>query len=115
MMRYQTFQQILRQQAEQTPEATAILAPGRMPLTYHALYQQVELTVARLSSLGIGRNERVAIVLPNGPEMAVTFLAVAAAATSAPLNPAYRAAEFDFYLSDLGAKALLIHANMVDS
>ena len=38
----------------------------------------------------------------------MAFLSVASAATSAPLNPAYRASEFDFYLSDLDAKALLV-------
>ena len=32
----------------------------------------------------------------------------AAGATAAPLNPAYRADEFEFYLSDLKAKVLLI-------
>ena len=62
--------------------------------------------------MGIGRNDRVAIVLPDGPEMAVTFVAVAAGATSAPLNPAYRANEFDFYLSDLNAKALVVQAGI---
>jgi acyl-CoA synthetase (AMP-forming)/AMP-acid ligase II len=46
--------------------------------------------------------------------MAVAFLAVASFAASAPLNPAYRADEFEFYLSDLGAKAL-IAAGGVDS
>lgn len=114
-MKHQTIHQILKHQAEQNPEATAILAPDRPPLTYRALYQQVERTVGWLNDLDIGLNERVAIVLPNGPDMAVAFLAVAAGATSAPLNPAYRAAEFDFYLSDLGAKALLIQADMEDS
>jgi acyl-CoA synthetase (AMP-forming)/AMP-acid ligase II/acyl carrier protein len=64
--------------------------------------------------MGVGRNDRVAIVLPNGPEMAVAFLAVTAGATSAPLNPAYGAKEFDFYLSDLNAKALIIQSE-VDS
>src|SRR5690606_37819819 len=54
--------------------------------------------------------DRVAIVLPNGPEMASAFVSVAAAATTAPLNPAYRAEELDFYLSDIGAKAILIGA-----
>ena len=58
--------------------------------------------------MGIGRNDRVAIVLPNGPEMAAAFIAIACGATTAPLNPAYRAEEFDFYLSDLNAKALVI-------
>jgi acyl-CoA synthetase (AMP-forming)/AMP-acid ligase II len=61
-----------------------------------------------LHVLGIGRNDRVAIVLPNGPEMATAFLSVAACATTAPLNPAYRAEELDFYLSDIGAKAILV-------
>jgi acyl-CoA synthetase (AMP-forming)/AMP-acid ligase II/acetyltransferase-like isoleucine patch superfamily enzyme/acyl carrier protein len=49
----------------------------------------------------------VAVVLPNGPEMASAFVAVASGAACAPLNPAYKAEEFDFYLSDLGARALI--------
>lgn len=48
--------------------------------------------------------------MPNGPEMAVAFVSVAAGATCAPLNPAYRANEFEFYLSDLKARALLIQS-----
>ncbi len=60
----------------------------------------------------VGRDDRVAIVLPNSPEMAVFFLAVAAGATSAPLNPAYLASDFDFYISDLKAKALIVLAGM---
>ncbi len=68
------------------------------------------LTVADLNRLGIGRNDRVAIVLPNGPELAVAFLSIAGAATCAPLNPGYTAAEFDFYLSDLGPKALVVQS-----
>ena len=41
----------------------------------------------QLNARGVGRGDRVAIVLPNGPEMATAFLAVAATATTAPLNP----------------------------
>ena len=40
--------------------------------------------------------------------MAVGFLATAAGATCAPLNPDYRAEEFDFYLEDLNARALIV-------
>ena len=68
-------------------------------------------TVERLNALGIGRGDRVAIVLPNGPEMAAAFVSVAAAATTAPLNPAYRAEELEFYLGDIGARALLVAAD----
>jgi acyl-CoA synthetase (AMP-forming)/AMP-acid ligase II len=61
-----------------------------------------------LNRAGIGRDDRVAIVLPNGPEAAAAFLGVATCATAAPLNPAYRQDEFDFYLSDLKAKAIIV-------
>ena len=60
------------------------------------------------SDLGVGRGDRVAIVLPNGPEMASAFISLAAGVTTAPLNPGYRRKEYDFYLEDLGAKALVV-------
>jgi len=91
-------------------ESTALTAPGGVPLTFGALRALVATTVATLNAMGIGRNERVGIVLPNGPEMATAFVSVASGATSAPLNPAYRADEFEFYLSDLGARALIVDA-----
>jgi acyl-CoA synthetase (AMP-forming)/AMP-acid ligase II len=50
----------------------------------------------------------VGIVLDNGPEMAAAFLTIGSAATAAPLNPGYRADEFEFYLTDLRAKLLVV-------
>jgi acyl-CoA synthetase (AMP-forming)/AMP-acid ligase II len=88
--------------------APAIAAPGRAPLDYAGLRAHVESTVASLNALGVGRNDTVAIVLPNGPEMATSFLAVACAATTAPLNPGYRDEEFEFYLKDLEARLLVV-------
>lgn len=88
--------------------AAAIAAPNRSELTFQGLRQQAEVTVARLNELGIGRGDRVAIVLPNGPEMASAFVTVACGAATAPLNPAYQRPEFQFYLTDLKAKALLV-------
>jgi oxalate---CoA ligase len=89
-------------------DAPAISAPGRQPLSFGALRALIEQTLAALNAAGIGRNDRVAIVLPNGPEMAAAFITCASGVASAPLNPAYRADEFEFYLSDLDAKALLV-------
>ena len=88
--------------------AVAFVGSGCPPLTYGGLRAHVERTVASLNRLGIGRNDRVALVLPNGTEMATAFIAVAAGTMSAPLNPAYRAEEFEFYLADLKAKALIV-------
>ena len=91
-----------------TGNAVALSAPDRPDLTYAGLRTHVEATVAALNARGIGRNDRVAIVLPNGSEMASAFVAIAAGATTAPLNPAYRRPEFEFYLQDLGARAVVL-------
>jgi acyl-CoA synthetase (AMP-forming)/AMP-acid ligase II/acyl carrier protein len=56
----------------------------------------------------VGSLDRVAVVLPNGPGMAVAFLGVATAAACAPLNPGYTSEEFDFYLQDLDARAVVV-------
>ncbi len=89
-------------------DAPALRAPGRPALTHGALRALAARTVAALNALGIGRGERVAIVLPNGPEMASAFLCIAAGACTAPLNPAYKQDEFAFYLDDLKARALVV-------
>ncbi len=109
-----TIHDLLKASVERNAAAIAIAASGRQPLSYLRLLHQVEDTVRALSSAGLKRNDRVALVLPNGPEMAVAFLAVAAGATCAPLNPAYTEDEFDFYISDLNARALIV-ASGVDS
>ncbi|MFM8322076.1 MAG: non-ribosomal peptide synthetase [Chloroflexota bacterium] len=92
-------------------ERTAVTAPGRPPLSYAALYAQAVDVQRSLNRLGVGRRggqtDRVALVLPNGPEMAAAFVAVAACAACAPLNPSYREVEFDYYLGDLKAAALI--------
>ena len=90
------------------PAGAAINAPGRDALTFDGLRAQIERTGETLNGFGLGREDPIAIVLPNGPEMATAFLGVASAATAAPLNPGYRAEEFDFYLSDLEARAVLV-------
>ncbi len=94
------------------PGATALSAPGGVSLTYQTLRKLASDTNIALNARGIGRNDRVAIVLDNGPEMAAAFLSIGAGATAAPLNPAYRADEFEFYLSDLKARLLVVGQDM---
>lgn len=89
-------------------KAPAIGAPGRDWMSYEGLRTQAAKVADQLHAVGVGRNDRVAIVLPNGPEMAVAFVTIAQAATTAPLNPAYREDEFAFYLEDLKAKAIVL-------
>src|SRR5690606_27634228 len=75
---------------------------------YGELRSLAEATRAVLRGMGVSVRDRVAIVLPNGPIMAASFLTVGAAASTAPLNPAYRREEYDFYLGDLRPKLLIV-------
>jgi oxalate---CoA ligase len=89
-------------------DATALSTPGGTPLRYRALRALVADIAQELGARGIGAGDRVAIVLDNGPEMAAAFLTVGSAAAAAPLNPNYRADEFEFYLTDLRARLLIV-------
>ncbi|MEM9807081.1 MAG: AMP-binding protein [Cyanobacteria bacterium P01_D01_bin.56] len=93
----------------------AIAAPNRSTLSYGHLHEQVTKVIGLLRSLGIQRNDRVAAALANGPEAAVAFLAIAAGATYAPLNPNYRDSEYEFYLNDLRPKALIVQPGVAES
>ena len=76
-------------------------------MTYRALRERVDALSDKLRGMGVGPSDRIAIVLPNGPEMAIAFLAATTAGCAAPLNPKYRESEFRFYMEDLKAKVLL--------
>ena len=105
-----TIPDVLLAHADRAPQETAIEAPGRPPLSYAALWHAVNTCAGQLRGIGIQRQDRVAVCLPNGAEMAVAFLAVASAAVCAPLNPEYRERELEFFLSDLQPKAILLLA-----
>ena len=87
--------------------APAIAAPGGRALSFAALAALAERTVAALNAAGIGRGDRVAIALPEGPGMAAAFAAIAAGAAAAPLNPAWREGECRRHLEHLGARLLV--------
>jgi acyl-CoA synthetase (AMP-forming)/AMP-acid ligase II/acyl carrier protein len=101
--------QWLTERAQAQPEAPALMAPGRRTLSYSGLTGFVSHIAGALSAGGYGCQDRLAIVLPAGPEAATAFLAVSAFATAAPLNPSLRQEDFEFYLSDLGIQGLVTH------
>ena len=90
--------------------AAALAAPGRPALTYAALRETVAGGAAALAATGVRHGERVALVMPNGPEAATAFLAVASSAVACPLNPALTGDELRWVLTDLNARAVLVPA-----
>ena len=100
--------------AREHGKRSALVAEGRVPLLYGDVPALVGAVADRLRQRAIGPDDRVALVIPNGPEAASAFLSVACAAVCAPLNPAYRRSELDFFLEDLQARAVVV-ARDVDS
>lgn len=98
--------------AEHIPDSVALLAPGRNALRFRRLWEQIRQTISVLNNAGVSRKDRIGIIVPNGSEMALCTITVAACATSVPLNPAYRESEFDFYIGSLDIKALVIQRDL---
>jgi acyl-CoA synthetase (AMP-forming)/AMP-acid ligase II len=93
-------------------DTTAIVLPeADIKVTYKSLCDQVSAMADALATIGIGRGDRVATVLPNGLPAIVSFIAASVAGTAAPLNPGYREDEINFYLEDTNAKVLLVPAD----
>ena len=106
----ETLGSLLGRVVETGPDAEYLLSPDRPPLNYADLQRLVLAFGEVLRTAGLQRGDRLALVLPNGPEMATAFLATASQICCAPLNPDYSATEFEFYLTDLQAKAVLLPA-----
>ena len=92
--------------------STAIIIPREptpIVLSHRELHRRVLSFQKKLAALGISHEDAVASALPNGLELVVAFLATALQrAICAPLNPAYKQDEFEFYLDDLKAAVVLV-------
>ncbi|XP_077241826.1 AMP-dependent synthetase and ligase family protein [Tasmannia lanceolata] len=99
---------LLKNVAGEFPSRRALSVSGKYDLTHERLDLLIEEAASRLSGSGIGAGDVVALTFPNTPEFVIMFLAVIRArAIAVPLNSAYTAEEFEFYLSDSEAKLLL--------
>jgi len=104
---FETLSALIRGGAVSADRA-ALLAPGREPMSYGELTELIERTGRRLRALGLTARARIAVALPNGPEAASAFLALASCSACAPLNPALRKSDFEAALRSLRAEAMLV-------
>ncbi len=107
-MKQKTIKNIIDKQKD---ENVALTSEKFQPLKYGELKKLINKIARQLSSQGISNKDRAAIVLPNGPHMATSFLAISSFMTAAPLNPAYKTEEYEFYLNDLKPKIVLVEPN----
>ena len=95
----------------QNDNRIAITSESSSPLKFLDLKSLIERISKQLSGNGINNKDRAAIVLPNGPYMATSFLAISSYMSAAPLNPNYKSEEFEFYLEDLKPKIVIVEKN----
>ncbi len=102
-----TIPDLLRQAAEQYPQQTACVFMGAR-LSYRALKEQVDRLAAGLYALGIGRGDRVAIMLPNCPQTLIAYYAtLSLGAVTVMTNPLYVERELEFQWGDAGVKMVI--------
>src|SRR6266481_1013116 len=104
-----TFAELLASFRSSAPSAPAVITTSPAAVvTYRALAEQIERLSGELRNAGLKPGDRVAIVLPNGLELLVTFLALTCARlTAVLLYPAYKRDELGFFITDAAASAVV--------
>ena len=92
-------------------ENIALTSEISTKLSYKDLKLFIDKISKQLAGNGLSNKDRAAIVLPNGPYMASSFLAISSYMSAAPLNPSYKSEEYEFYLKDLNPKIVLVEKN----
>lgn len=97
---------------EERPEKVALsFADGRSPITYGALENTIQKTMAYLQQLGVQPGDRVALQLPKCLPFIYLHLAVMRlGAISLPLNPAYPPDELAYFLGDAEVRLFFAEA-----
>jgi len=108
----QALKDVLEASAARDSGAPAIGTPGCVPVTYGRLLRHADDVHGVLRRSGIGPQDRVVLVAPSGPELAAAIISIAASTVCFPLNPEFREDEFDFFLTDLKASALIVDSRI---
>ena len=80
------------------------------PVSYGDVDRRVNRVANGLRALGVGKGDRVGVMLPNSVEFPVTWLAIAKlGAVMVPINTRYQEHDLAYILSDSQAGTIVIH------
>ncbi|GAB1315181.1 hypothetical protein MFIFM68171_05391 [Madurella fahalii] len=92
--------------------SVAVIVPSQpqaLTITYKDLTSEVASFQQKLAAVGIAKGSPVSIATVNSYEFIVSFLAASwQRAIAAPLNPAYKQDEFEFYIEDVKSAIVLV-------
>ncbi|MFI5983396.1 non-ribosomal peptide synthetase [Streptomyces sp. NPDC051555] len=105
---------LFRARAARTPHAPALDGPEG-PISYAALDRRSDAVAAALHARGIGREDRVALVVDRSPAgVAALWGILKAGAAYLPLDPAHPDARIEEVLRDTGARLCLTQRHFLD-
>jgi long-chain acyl-CoA synthetase len=97
--------------AASLPDAVALCFEGEA-ITYEELNRRANRVANGLQGVGVGKGDRVAIMLPNIPEFVYAFVAtLKLGAVAVPFNTLYKGGEILHILKDSGAKVVIALTN----
>jgi long-chain acyl-CoA synthetase len=100
-------QSYLAESAKKYPEKMAIHFMGK-EFTYKKIYEDAVSFAGYLQSIGIVKNDRIAIMLPNTPQAVITYFGILlAGGIVVQTNPLYTERELEHQMKDSGAKAII--------
>jgi long-chain acyl-CoA synthetase len=106
--------QLLDAAADSRPAHPALVC-GDARVSYAELRERVDRLAHALADRGLGPGDPVALLLPDVPELAVSFLAIARlGAVVVPLNPQFKGPEIEFHLRECGARAVIAEPDGVE-
>ena len=107
-----TLWELLGQAAKDHEEKTALTFYGH-EISFPQLYGMSEKLAAALAAKGVGKGDRIALMLPNCPQYVISFFAtVRLGAIVTQLNPMYVEREIEYILRDSGAETVVVYADM---
>jgi oxalate---CoA ligase len=93
-------------------DSTAIIVPSKskpLTVTYKDLQAEISSFQQKLAAIGVTHGSPVSIAIVNSYEFIVSFLASSwQRGIAAPLNPAYKQDEFEFYIDDVKSAIVLV-------
>lgn len=106
-------QSLLINSALKYPDSIALEFEGKK-LSFKELNELSNQFANGLVSLGLARNSKVAVILPNLPQFVICFYgALKAGAIVVPCNPLYREKEIEFQLNDADVEVVVILNNVL--
>jgi len=103
---------LLEESAEKYPDSPAVafpVAPMARRLTYRQLREEAERFAGAMAAMGVGKGDRVGLLLPNCPQFVVAWYGLQRlGAVPVGNNPLYTQRELSHQLQDAGVEILVV-------